>query len=315
MHEHIHGGFIVSWTEQLLTALHFPDSVAHFIAAFLGEFVNMLLILIAIYLVVSFLQTFVGVRKRIAALAKMPRWIGYFAAAILGFCLPMCSCTIVPLFMALVTAHVPLGVCFTLLASTSLINMTSIVTITSLIGWQTGAVYAVTGALIAIVIGFVIDIKDQSANIISDVGYEFGDDKPLFSERIGFALSNTLHILSTTWIYLAIGVLLSVALEHLVDVFPLEGFLNANAALLIPVAGIIGSFLHCEAITLIPLMHTLLSQGMNLGLAVTFILTSTGISIPVYVMLSRVLKKRLLNLYVLLVSGLSIVAGYILMFV
>lgn len=135
-------------------------------------------------------------------------------------------------------------------------------------------------------------------------------DGPLtFTQRLSAAWNNTCHILGRTWIFLIVGVLLSSILNQYVDQLQLEPFLSANAWLLLPASGVLGAVLHSESISVIPLMEALFRSGLPMGVGLTFFLTTTGISAPVYLMLVKTIRPKLLNLYFALVTVCSILCG------
>ena len=345
LHTHEHNGWLESHLEAFLTSAGLREDLTELLIHFLFDLASLFVIFMAIYMVVSFLQTFVGVQRQIQRLSRLPLAVGYPAAALLGMLMPMCSCTIVPVFMALVWAGVPLGLCFTLLASTSLINFTTLVSVFSLLGVPFGLAYLLSGLAVALVTGIVIGRCNWTDSVRSSDGtgpaactctrhshhstecsedacpcgqthehlhshLELYQDGPLtFTQRLSAAWVNTCHILSRTWVFLIIGVLLSSVLNQYVDQLQLEQFLSANAWLLLPASGVLGAVLHSESISVIPLMEALFRNGLPMGVGVTFFLTTTGISAPVYLMLVKTIRPKLLNLYFALVTVCSIVCG------
>ena len=341
--QHEHNGWLETHLEELLTGFGLREDLTELLIHFLFDLVSLFVIFMVIYLVVSFLQTFVGVQRQIQKLSRLPLAVGYPAAALLGALLPMCSCTIVPVFMALVWAGVPLGLCFTLLASTSLINFTTLVAVVSLLGAPFGAAYLLSGLAVSLITGVVIGKLNWtgSVNLSSAEGRDScgcgchhgessGDgcscghadpahrhDHPslyqggalAFSQRLSAAWVNTCHILGRTWLFLILGVLLSSILNQYVNQLQLEQFLSANAWLLLPASGLMGAVLHSESISVIPLMESLLYNGLPLGVGITFFLTTTGISVPVYLMLVKTIRPKLLNLYFALVTVCSVLCG------
>jgi hypothetical protein len=241
--------------------------------------------------------------------------VGNILAALLGIVTPFCSCSAVPLFIGFVRGGIPLGVTFSFLIASPMINEVALVMLAGLFGWKIALIYIGTGLLIAIVAGVVIGLFKMESSV---EGFVFGKDgealaeeKPTWKERFSGAWGDTTEILYKVWIYVIVAIGIGAWIHGYVPQDFFVEYLGKGQWYSVPLATILGVPLYSNAAGIIPIISALFEKGVPLGTALAFMMAVTALSFPEFVILRRVLKPRLLVVFASVVSVGIILTGYI----
>jgi len=270
---------------------------------------------VTIIFAISLLRTFFQVEKTKRIIAKLPPVIGNVLAALLGIVNPFCSCSAVPLFIGFVRAGIPLGVTFSFLIASPMINEVALVMLAGLFGWKISLIYIGTGLLIAIVSGLVIGWLKLESQI---EGFVFGADsssgvaeKPSWRERFAGAWQDTWEIIKKVWLFVLIAVGIGAFIHGYVPDNFFVQYLGKGQWYSVPLAVLLGVPLYSNAAGIIPVISALYEKGVPLGTALAFMMAVTALSFPEFVILRRVLKMRLLLAFVGVLALGIIITGYI----
>ena len=234
----------------------------------------------------------------------------------LGVVTPFCSCSTVPLFIGFVEAGIPIGVTFAFLISAPMVNEIALVLLFGLFGWRIALIYMSMGLLIAMVTGLIIGRLNMERQV-EDWVYEIrmGQTPVLLQKlswmnRIDYGLHQIRDIVGRVWIYIILGIGVGAAIHGYVP----EGFLAAlmgkRAWWSVPVAVLLGAPLYSNAAGIIPVVQALLEKGAALGTVLAFMMSIIGISFPETVILRKVLKPKLIAVFIGVVTvGIIIVAS------
>jgi len=272
-------------------------------------------LLITIIFAISLLRSFFPVATTKRIIAKLPPVVGNVLAALLGMVTPFCSCSAVPLFIGFVRGGIPLGVTFSFLIASPMVNEVALVMLAGLFGWEIALIYIGTGMVIAIVSGLVIGAFRMESSVEKFV---FGKDgeladekKPTWKERLSGAWTDTTEILYKVWIY----VLGAIGIGALIHGYVPENFfveyLGKGQWYSVPLATLLGVPLYSNAAGIIPIISALFEKGVPLGTALAFMMAVTALSFPEFVILRRVLKPKLLVVFASVVWVGIMVTGYI----
>jgi uncharacterized membrane protein YraQ (UPF0718 family) len=290
----------------------FDGHAAEALHFFLYDSVKVFALLIGIVFLVSYVRTYLAPDRVRRILARKG---SHGLAALIGVVTPFCSCSAVPLFIGLLEAGVPLGVTFSYLIAAPMVNEVAVVLLLGLLGWKLALLYVGTGVLLAIIAGMILGRMQLERHVENDVWethVRFKRSKRLTRrERMRDAWSRTTSTLRKTWLYVLIGIALG-ALLHGYAPQDLLSTLSAHAGwFAVPVAVIIGVPLYGNAASTIPIVRSLIEKGLPVGTALAFMMSVTALSLPEMILLRRVLKPRLLAIYVGIVTAGIILVGYL----
>jgi uncharacterized membrane protein YraQ (UPF0718 family) len=288
---------------------------------FLYEVPKVLLLLILIVFAVGIIRSFFSPETTRKALEKKSLLFGNVLASGLGIVTPFCSCSAVPLFIGFVEAGVPLGVTFSFLIASPMINEVAVVLLFTFFGRQTALIYVSTGLILAIISGFVIG-KLKLEKYVAEWVYEIKpvkvsaiDEKPVFAERIESGFTAVKDIVSKVWIYIVIGIALGAWIHGYVPENFMAGIMGKSAWWSVPLSVLVGIPMYSNAAGIIPIMQALLEKGASLGTVLAFVMSVIGLSLPEAIILKKVLKLPLIITFVSVVAVGIVIVGYLFNFV
>jgi len=272
-------------------------------------------LLVTIIFAISVLRSFFPVATTKRIIAQFPPVVGNILAAFLGIVTPFCSCSAVPLFIGFVRGGIPLGVTFSFLIASPMINEVALVMLAGLFGWKIALIYIGTGLVIAIVSGLVIGALRMESSV---EGFVFGKDgeradeeKPTWRERLSGAWTDTNEILYKVWIYVLVAIGIGAFIHGYVPENFFVEYLGKGQWYSVPLATLLGVPLYSNAAGIIPIISALFEKGVPLGTALAFMMAVTALSFPEFVILRRVLKPKLLVVFAGVVSVGIMITGYV----
>jgi len=286
---------------------------------FLYDTSKIFLLLTVIIFIVSFIRTFFSPERTRAILSHKHKYTGNILAALLGIVTPFCSCSAVPLFLGFVEAGVPLGVTFSFLVASPMINEVALVMLWGLFGWKIALIYIGSGLVIAIFSGIVIG-KLKIEDLIAKIEHKKqsccdSSEVQNFRYRIEYARSYTIDILKHVWLYVIIGIGLGAWIHGYVPTDFLARYAGRDNWLAVPIVTLIGIPLYSNAAGVIPLVSALTEKGVAMGTALAFMMAVTALSLPEFLILRRVMKFKLLIIFASVVGAGIILTGYLFNFI
>jgi uncharacterized membrane protein YraQ (UPF0718 family) len=283
---------------------------------FIYETLKIFLLLSVIIFVISVIRSYFPPEKTRRILSHKKLFIGNILAALLGVVTPFCSCSAVPLFIGFVEAGIPLGVTFSFLISSPMVNEIAVVLLFGIFGWKVAAIYIGTGLLVAISGGIIIGklklerwVEEYVYTFHSGQGYEI--IKQTFKERLQFARDTTTGILKRIWLYIFIAIGIGGFIHGYVPENFLVHYAGKGNFFAVPVAVLIGVPLYSNAAGIIPIVYALMEKGLSMGTVLAFMMAVTAISLPEIIILRKVLKIPLLGIFVGIMTVTIIAVGYL----
>lgn len=282
---------------------------------FIYDTIKIFLMLALIIFAVSLIRSFFPPEKTKKILSRKREFVGNISAALLGIVTPFCSCSAVPVFIGFVESGVPLGVTFSFLISSPMVNEVALVMLWGLFGWKIAAIYIATGVSVAIVAGTVIG-KLKLEHLVEEYVYNIKmTDAELaalsWRDRFEYAWSYVIDILKKVWLYVIVGI----AIGGFIHGYAPEDFLVKYAGrdnlLAVPLAVLIGVPLYSNAAGTIPIVNALMEKGMALGTVLAFMMAVTALSLPEMIILRKVLKPKLIAIFVGIMAVTIISVGYL----
>ncbi|MCL4441620.1 MAG: permease [Firmicutes bacterium] len=282
---------------------------------FLYDTVKIFIMLSAIIFAVSIVRSFFPAEKTKKILSHRRAFIGNIMAALLGIVTPFCSCSAVPVFIGFVEAGVPLGITFSFLISSPMVNEIALVMLWGLFGWKVAAVYIAAGLTVAVFGGLMIG-RLKLEKYVEEYVYQVKAPEVELAEltwrdRIEQACQYTLQILRKVWIFVVVGI----AVGGLIHGYAPEDFLvkwaGRDNLFAVPVAVLIGVPLYSNAAGTIPIVHALMEKGMSIGTVLAFMMSVTALSLPEMIILRNVLKPRLIGIFAAIMAVSITIVGYL----
>jgi len=308
---------LADWLTYTLLGL---DPASHFGAAlnfFVYDVPKILLLLSGMVFLITLLRTFITPEQTRRLLGGRREGVGNVLAALVGVITPFCSCSAVPLFIGFVESGIPLGVTLSFLIAAPMVNEVALVMLFGMFGARIAALYLISGLVIAIVAGviigrlhlegevepFVYQVKAKKAGQI--------DAKLTWSDRFEEAFNKTREIVGKVWLFVVIGIAIGAFLHGFVPEDALVNVMGTNAWWSIPIAVLIGVPLYSNAAGIMPVVSVLLDKGAALGTVLAFMMSVIALSLPEMIILRRVLRPRLIAVYIGVVALGIMLTGYL----
>jgi uncharacterized membrane protein YraQ (UPF0718 family) len=284
---------------------------------FIYDTVKIFLLLSVIIFAVSCIRSYFPPERTKNILSHKREFIGNILAALLGIVTPFCSCSAVPLFIGFMEAGVPLGVTFSFLISSPMVNEVAVVLLWGLFGWKIAVIYMGVGLLVAIIAGLIIGklklehwVEEYVYNIRA-LGVAREAARQKFRDRLISARWSTVDILKRVWLY----VLVAIGIGGFIHGYAPDDFLGRYAGngnpFAVPVAVAIGVPLYSNAAGVIPIVYALMEKGMSMGTVLAFMMAVTALSFPEMIILRKVLKIKLLAVFIGIMTVTIIGVGYL----
>ncbi|WP_320042737.1 permease [uncultured Desulfobacter sp.] len=284
---------------------------------FLYDTPKVMMLLFLVVFGVGIIRSFFTPEKTRSFLSGKSEFAGNVFAALLGIITPFCSCSAVPLFIGFVTAGVPLGVTFSFLIAAPMVNEIAVGLLYGLLGWKVAAIYMGTGLFIAIAAGWVIGrlklenyIEDwvTQANIASA---EIEEEKLTWNDRFIYGWDAVKEIIGRVWIYVILGIAVGAGIHGFVPEGMMASIMGKGTWWSVPLSVVIGVPMYSNAAGIIPVVEALLGKGAALGSVLAFMMSVIALSLPEMVILRKVLKPRLICVFVCVVACGILFVGYL----
>lgn len=282
---------------------------------FMYDVIKIFILLFTMIFIISYIQSYFPPERSRQVLGKYKGITSLVLAALLGTITPFCSCSSIPLFIGFVSAGLPLGVVFAFLISSPLVDLGSIVLLSSMFGFNITAIYVLLGLILAVAGGALID-KLKMENYIADFIKQnpYLDNNILSytkKERLVFAKTHTMQIVKKVYIYVFIGVGLGALIHNYIPENYISMVLGGDKIFAVPLAVFFGAPMYADIFGVIPIAESLYLKGAGLGTVMSFMMAVTALSLPSIIMLKQVVKGRLLFTFITVVITGIIISGYL----
>jgi len=288
----VEGVFRIPVDSQLGGSIHF----------FFYDTVKIAILLSGMIFAISYLRSYFQPQKTKAMLEKIHGPKAHVAASLMGIITPFCSCSSVPIFIGFIEAGIPLGVTFSFLVTSPIVNEAAFAVLWAAFGWKVAFTYGAMGVLIGVVSGLVISRFRPEAYLEEEVfkGDAFNKIRPDMTqkERLAYAVEHVVDILKRIWLFLLLGIGIGAAIHGWAPENILAKYAGSDNPFSVVVAVLCGIPLYANAIGTIPIAEALIGKGVGLGTALAFMMAVTALSVPELVLLRKVMKPRLIGVFV-----------------
>jgi uncharacterized membrane protein YraQ (UPF0718 family) len=278
---------------------------------------KVMMLLTLVVFVIGMLRSFFTQERTRKYLAGKRESGGNVMAAVLGIVTPFCSCSAVPLFLGFVQAGIPLGVTFSFLIAAPMVNEIALILLYGLLGWKVAALYLGTGLMIAIVAGWVIG-RFKLEHWIEDWVQELRageavviEEKLTWGDRVQRGKEAVRDIVGRIWIYVVAGIGVGALIHGYVPETFMASIMGKDAWWSVPAAVVVGIPMYSNAAGIVPVVEALLGKGAALGTVLAFMMSVIALSLPEMVILRKVLKPKLIAVFIAVVGSGILFTGFL----
>ena len=302
-----------------LLVIHPGTELGSSLDFFFYDTVKIFLLLTVIIFVVAVIRSFFPPERARRLLGNKREYVGNLLASLLGIVTPFCSCSAVPLFIGFIESGLPLGVTFSFLISSPTVNEVALIILWGLFGWDIALLYVATGVILAFIGGIVIG-KLKLEHLVEDYVYKIkvGDREEVvltWRERFEYARDYTKDILKRVWLFVIIGIGLGALIHGYAPIDFIVKYAGPGNPFAVIIAVLIAIPLYSNAAGTIPIVQALVGKGMPLGTALAFMMAVVAISTPEMIILRKVIKPKMIAIFVGIITVAIIFIGYLFNFV
>lgn len=281
---------------------------------FIYDVIKIMVLLVILVFIISYIQSYFPPERTKKILGRFHGIGANIIAALLGTVTPFCSCSSIPLFIGFTNVGLPIGVTFSFLISSPMVDLGSLILLMSIFGWKVAVVYVLMGLVIAVTGGTLIE-KLHLENQVEEYIYgekqlDLPQEKLRFKDRIRYAFEGAFGTAKSVVVYVLIGVGIGAVIHNWIPADLIINVLGDNNPFGVIVAAIAGAPMYADIFSVIPITEALLSKGALLGVVLSFMMGVTTLSLPSLIMLRKALKPKLLGIFTTICVIGIIITGY-----
>jgi len=281
---------------------------------FIYDVIKIFILLSVLIFIISYIQSYFPPERTKKILGRFNGITANILSALLGTVTPFCSCSSIPLFIGFTGAGLPIGVTFSFLISSPLVDLASVILLASIFNWKIAIAYVVVGLMLAVIGGTIIS-KAKLEKYVEPYVYgnkvlEIEQESLTIKDRLSFAKDQVLDIIKRVWLYILIGVGIGAAIHNWIPEAVISSILGQDKWYSVLVATLVGVPMYADIFGTLPIAESLVLKGVGIGTALSFMMGVTALSMPSIIMLKRVVKTKLLVIFVGLVTIGIIIIGY-----
>ena len=312
----------MEWLSNLVTGLvtkvfrlDIESRLGGSIQFFIYDVVKIFILLSVLIFAISYVQSYFPPERSRKILGRFNGIGGNVLGALLGTVTPFCSCSSIPLFIGFTRAGLPIGVTFSFLVSSPLVDLASVLLLASIFNWPIALAYVVVGVVLAVLAGTAISRlkmeKYVERFVFDNKSLETGEEQMTRRDRIVFARDQVRDIVKRVWLYVLLGVGIGAAIHNWIPESIISAVVGQGKWYSVLVATVVGIPIYADIFGTLPIAEALVLKGVGLGTALSFMMAVTALSLPSLVLLKKVVKLRLLVVFVGLVTLGIILIGYL----
>jgi hypothetical protein len=322
---------LLKWLNDQLLRMDWLSEIVHFFLEKLGieistrlgaslhffiyDVIKIFILLGVLIFGVSWIQSYFPPERTRAILGKMSGLKANLAGALLGTLTPFCSCSSIPLFIGFTSAGLPLGVTFSFLISSPLVDLASVILLASIFNWSIALAYVGVGLILAVIGGTIIGmakVEDQvEPFVMKNKVLDLPQEEITKAERAQFAWDQVKDIFLRVWPYVLIGVGIGALIHNWIPQELIASLLGQEHWYSVIIATLVGVPMYADIFGTLPIAEALVAKGVGLGTALAFMMAVTALSLPSMIMLKKVIKTRLLITFFSIVTVGIILIGYL----
>jgi hypothetical protein len=307
----------VEWFLNKVLGLDGESVFFHSLSFFMYDVIKIFILLSVLIFLSAYLQSFFPPERTRRILGRFKGVFANIIGALLGTVTPFCSCSSIPIFIGFTKAGLPVGVTFSFLISSPLVDLASVLLLASIFNWQIALAYVGVGLLIAIVGGTLIGVFHMERYVEEFVMNAAGsvsnqvEEKITTLARLTYAWEQVLEIIRRVWIYIFIGVGIGAIIHGYIPQTWIETILGENNPFSVLIATFVGIPMYADIFGTLPIAEALVFKGVGIGTVLSFMMAVTALSLPSLIMIRRVIKPKLFAMFVGIVVTGIVIMGYV----
>ena len=298
---------------RLLNAvgLNIAGKIGASLQFFLYDLIKILVLLTILIFIISYIQSHFPPERTKRILGRFKGVGANILSALLGTVTPFCSCSSIPIFIGFTNAGLPVGVTFSFLISSPLVDLGALVLLMSIFGAKIAIAYVIVGLILAVVGGILIDKLGMEKYVERFAGGVAVESSELTrKERFIYAREQTHEVVKKVWLYVIIGVGIGTLIHNWIPTQWIQNVLGQNNPFSVLIATAVGIPMYADIFGTIPVAEALYSKGVGVGTILAFMMAVTALSLPSIIMLKKAVKMKLLVTFVAIVGIGIIIIGY-----
>ena len=310
----------MSWLNRLIgtvlnaCGLDTTGRIGGSVQFFIYDTIKIMVLLGVLILIISYIQSYFPPERTKKILGRFHGVGANIVAALLGTVTPFCSCSSIPLFIGFTSAGLPLGVTFSFLISSPMVDLGSLVLLMSIFGWKVALLYVVLGLVIAVIGGTFIEklhLENQVEEYIRNGrSLDVPQEELHFNDRLKYAWEQVVSTAKKVFPYVLVGVGIGAVIHNWIPEDIIVKVLGGNNPFGVILATIAGVPMYADIFGTIPIAEALLAKGALLGVVLSFMMGVTTLSLPSMIMLRKAVKPKLLGIFVAICTAGIILVGY-----
>ena len=281
---------------------------------FIYDVAKIFILLSVLIFTVSYIQSFFPPERTRKILGRFNGLSANILGALLGTITPFCSCSSIPLFIGFTSAGLPIGVTFSFLISSPLVDLASVLLLASIFNWKIAFAYVLVGLILAVIGGSLISKlkleKYVEPFVYNNKMLELDPEELTRRDRLEFAKDQVLDIINKVWLYILIGVGIGALIHNWIPQSVITAVLGQDKWYSVPLATIVGIPMYADIFGTLPIAEALVLKGVGIGTALSFMMAVTALSLPSMIMLKKVVKTKLLVIFVGIVTTGILIIGF-----
>jgi len=282
---------------------------------FIYDVIKIFILLSVLIFSISYIQSFFPPERTRRILGGFNGITANILGALLGTITPFCSCSSIPLFIGFTSAGLPIGVTFSFLISSPLVDLASVLLLASIFSWRIAFAYVIVGLILAVIGGTIISKlkleKYVEPFVFQNQMTEEEQDQMTVNDRLNFSKEQVLDIIKKVWLYVIIGVGIGAAIHNWIPEEIISAVLGQDKWYSVILAVFAGVPMYADIFGTLPIAEALVAKGVGLGTALSFMMAVTALSLPSMIMLKKVVKTRLLVIFAGIVTTGILIIGYL----
>jgi uncharacterized protein len=305
---------IIDWLVYSAFGLSPASKAGQVINFFLYDSIKILLLLFFMIAAIGFIRTYMSQNKIKAWIVKKKE-LGNVFASLFGAITPFCSCSSIPIFLSFLEAGIPLGVTFSFLITSPLINEYLVIIMIGFFGWKITMLYVLSGMMIGIISGTILGKMNLERYLVKGLVTEDKQAKEkVYSrmrDRINFGLDEAISITKKLWVWVLVGVGIGSFIHNYIPESAIHGIIDKTGPFSVPIATILGVPMYGSCAAIVPIAVVLFRKGVPLGTALAFMMATAALSFPEAVILRRAMKLQLIAIFFGVTTVAIIITGYL----
>ncbi|GEQ23413.1 hypothetical protein CBU02nite_39190 [Clostridium butyricum] len=282
---------------------------------FLYDTIKIFILLSVLIFIISYIQSYFPPERTRKILGNIKGIKGNILGALLGTITPFCSCSSIPIFIGFTSAGLPIGITFSFLISSPLVDLASFLLLMSFFGAKIAAAYVIVGLILAVIGGTIIDKLNLEKYVEGYVKEIENVDSEIIeltrNERMLYSKDQVIQIIKKVWLYVLIGVGIGAAIHNWIPESIIQNVIGDNNPFSVLIATLVGIPMYADIFGTLPIAEALFGKGVGIGTVLSFMMAVTALSLPSIIMLSKVVKRKLLAIFVCIVSVGILIIGYL----